>query len=168
MLQRFYPDHAVDSAYVIPYEELYEKGVRGIIYDIDNTLVPHGKPADKRCVDLMKRLKEIGFDITLLSNNKRPRVESMANELEVPFIEKANKPNGRNYIKAMMIMKTSIQSTIFVGDQIFTDIYGAKRVGIPSYLVKPIHKKEEFQIVLKRYLEIVVLYFYRRSIRKKR
>lgn len=164
MLQRFYPDYAVDSSYVIPYEELYEKGVRGIIYDIDNTLVPHGKPADKRCIALMKRLKEIGFQVICISNNKRPRVETFANKLGIPFIENANKPSSKSYIRAMMIIGTSLQATIFIGDQLFTDIYGAKRVGITTYLVKPIHKKEEIQIIFKRYLERVVLHFYRKSI----
>ena len=57
-------------------------------------------------------------------------------------------------------------NTIFVGDQIFTDVYGAKRAGIRSILVKPIHPKEEIQIVLKRYLEKIVLYFYRRDLEK--
>ena len=62
---------------------------------------------------------------------------------------------------------TDTGNTIFVGDQIFTDVYGAKRAGIRSILVKPIHPKEEIQIVLKRYLEKIVLYFYRRDLEKK-
>ena len=61
---------------------------------------------------------------------------------------------------------TDTGNTIFVGDQIFTDVYGAKRAGIRSILVKPIHPKEEIQIVLKRYLEKIVLYFYRRDLEK--
>ena len=50
-----------------------------------------------------------------------------------------------------------------MGDQLFTDVYGAKRAGMPTILVKPIHPKEEIQIVLKRYLEKIVLYFYRKQ-----
>ena len=71
-----------------------------------------------------------------------------------------------NYKKAMEELGTDTGNTIFVGDQIFTDVYGAKRAGIRSILVKPIHPKEEIQIVLKRYLEKIVLYFYRRDLEK--
>ena len=63
-----------------------------------------------------------------------------------------------NYKKAMEIMGTNEKNTLFVGDQLFTDVWGAKRVGIYSILVKPIHPKEEIQIVLKRYLEKIVLF----------
>ena len=63
----------------------------------------------------------------------------------------------------MELMKTREKNTLFVGDQLFTDVYGAKRTGIYSILVKPIHPKEEIQIVLKRYLERIVLHFYRKS-----
>ena len=59
-----------------------------------------------------------------------------------------------------------LSSTVFVGDQLFTDIYGAKRAGIPNILVRPIHPKEEIQIVLKRYLEKIVLHFYGKDQKK--
>ena len=64
----------------------------------------------------------------------------------------------------MELIGTNRENTIFIGDQIFTDIYGANRTGLLSYLVQPIGKKEEIQIVLKRYLEKIVLHFYHRRI----
>ena len=70
----FYPDEWLDSAYDIPYEQFYQKGMRGIIFDIDNTLVPHGAPADERAVQLFERLRAIGFHTCLLSNNKEARI----------------------------------------------------------------------------------------------
>ncbi len=70
MLQRFYPDAYVDSAYGIDYEKLYGEGYRGIIFDVDNTLVPHGAPADSRSIELFSRLKALGYEIVRLSNNK--------------------------------------------------------------------------------------------------
>ena len=76
------------------------------------------------------------------------------------FIENAHKPSVRSYLKAMELLGTDKTTTVFIGDQIFTDIYGARRAGIRSILVKPIHPREEIQIVLKRYLEKIVLYFY--------
>ena len=79
----------------------------------------------------------------------------------------AHKPSTKNYKKAMGLMKTSKENTLFVGDQLFTDVWGAKRTGMKSILVKPIHPKEEIQIVLKRYLEKIVLFFYKRSKKEK-
>ena len=69
----------------------------------------------------------------------------------------------KNYKKAMEIMGTNKENTVFIGDQLFTDVWGAKRTGIANILVKPIHPKEEIQIVLKRYLEKIVLFFYYRQ-----
>lgn len=167
MFETFYPGNYVDSAYEIPYEKLYERGYRGIIFDVDNTLVPHGAPADARAIELFERLRAIGFSTCILSNNKEPRVSPFANEVKSPYLFKANKPSKKGYEKAMERMGTSRETTVFVGDQLFTDVWGARRTGIFSILVKPINPKEEIQIVLKRRLEAVVLWFYRRE-RKKR
>ncbi len=163
MLQRFYPDEYVDSTYGINFEELYGQGYRGIIFDIDNTLVPHGAPADARSIELFRRLKGLGYRIMLLSNNKEPRVKMFNDAVGAEYIFKAGKPGTANYYKAMERMHTDKRNTLFVGDQLFTDVWGAKRAGIRTFLVKPIHPKEEIQIVLKRYLEKIVLYFYKRQ-----
>lgn len=76
MLKAFYPKEMMNSAYEIPYEALYEKGIRGVIFDIDNTLVPHGAPADERALELFGRFHQMGMKTCLLSNNKEPRVAS--------------------------------------------------------------------------------------------
>lgn len=163
MFQRFYPHHEADSAYVIDYDTLYKKGFRGIIFDIDNTLVPHGAPADEQAKKLFAHLKETGYALMLLSNNKEPRVKSFNDEVGADYIFKAGKPGTAGYLKAMERMQTTPANTLFVGDQLFTDIWGAKKAGLTTYLVKPIHPKEEIQIVLKRYLEKIVLFFYHRK-----
>ena len=162
MFQSFYPDEYLDSTYGIDFDALYNKGYRGVIFDIDNTLVPHGAPADARAKALFAHLKELGFQCCLLSNNQRPRVEMFNEEIQVFFIENAHKPSVKNYRRAMELMQTEQSTTLFVGDQLFTDVYGARRTGIYAILVKPIHPKEEIQIVLKRYLEKIVLFFYNR------
>ena len=167
MLEIFYPDEYVDSTYQIDFEKYYNEGYRGVIFDIDNTLVPHGAPADEKAVALFERLKNIGFESVLLSNNKEPRVKMFFDGVSAShYIYKAGKPGTKNYEKAMTLMGCHKGNTLFVGDQIFTDVYGAKRTGIYGILVKPIHPKEEIQIVLKRYLEKIVLYFYKRSLGK--
>ena len=166
MFDRFYPKKYVDSAYDIPYEAFYQRGIRGVIFDIDNTLVPHGAPADERAEALFERLRKAGFKTCLMSNNKEPRVAPFAAAVHSDYLYKAGKPGLAGYRKAMEMMGTRTETTLFVGDQLFTDVYGANRAGIYAILVKPIHPKEEIQIVLKRRLERVVLWFYRRSRRK--
>ncbi len=166
MFSRFYPGEYLDSTYEIEFDRLYQEGYRGVIFDIDNTLVPHGMPADERAKALFAHLKELGYQSVLLSNNKEPRVKMFHEVVKVQYIFKAKKPSVRNYLKAMELMHTNKDNTLFVGDQIFTDIYGANRAGIRTILVKPIHPKEEIQIVLKRYLEKIVLFFYRKSLKR--
>ena len=148
---------------VVSFEELYEKGYRGVLFDIDNTLVPHGAPADERAKKLFARLKEIGFSCCLISNNQEPRVKMFNEEIQVPYIYNAHKPSTKNYRKAMELMGTDEKNSLFVGDQLFTDVFGAKRAGMHNILVKPMHPKEEIQIVLKRYLERIVLHFYKKK-----
>ena len=163
MLRTFFPDDYMSSTYEIPFEKLYEEGYRGLIFDIDNTLVMHGAPADERAIVLFARLKELGFQCCLLSNNKQPRVDLFNKDVNVYAIPDAHKPSRTNYRKAMELMGTDLTNTVFVGDQLFTDVWGAKRTGIRNILVAPINPKEEIQIVLKRYLEKIVLYFYKKS-----
>lgn len=163
MFEKFFPDEYLESTYSIDFDRLYREGYRGLLFDIDNTLVPHGAPADSRAMELFLHLKELGFGCCLLSNNQQKRVASFNEQVQVKFIENARKPSTKNYIRAMEMLGTQKENTIFIGDQLFTDIYGAKRAGIRTILVKPIHPKEEIQIVLKRYLERIVLHFYQKK-----
>ena len=166
MFNKFFPDKYMASTYVISFEKLYKEGYRGVIFDIDNTLVPHGAPADERAKKLFARLEKIGFQSCLLSNNQEPRVKMFNQDIQTNYIYNAHKPSTKNYVKAMEKMGTDKENTLFVGDQLFTDVWGAKRAGIRNILVKPIHPKEEIQIVLKRYLERIVLFFYKKEQKK--
>ena len=166
MFDRFFPDRYVASTYVIDFEKLYEEGYRGLIFDIDNTLVPHGAPADARAIALFDRLKKIGFKCCLISNNQEPRVKMFNEPIQVDYVYNAHKPSTKNYRKAMEIMGTDETNSVFIGDQLFTDVWGARRCGIYSILVQPIARHEEIQIVLKRYLEKIVLFFYKRYVKK--
>ena len=160
----FYPEKWVKSTYEIDFEELYQQGFRGLLFDIDNTLVKHGEDATEEVIVLFRRLKSIGFQICLISNNKMERVERFNKMVNVKYIYDAHKPSKKNYMKAMELMNTDLSNTLFVGDQLFTDVFGAKRIGMHNILVEPIDKQEEIQIVLKRYLEKVVLYFYKKQL----
>ncbi len=157
MRNRFYPTDYFTSTYVIDFEKLYRMGYRGVIFDVDNTLVEHDAPADDRAKEFIGRLKDIGFKICFLSNNDEERVKLFNDEVDCQYIYKAGKPLAKGYIKAMELMGTTKEDTMFVGDQIFTDIWGANNAGIRSILVQPIAKHEEVQIVLKRIPEKWIL-----------
>ena len=92
MFQCFYPGKMEDSSYVIPYEDWKKMGIQGIIYDIDNTLVPHGAPADERAIQLFEHLRMLGFKTCLLSNNKEPRVKSFAQQVRSQEQKAIKKP----------------------------------------------------------------------------
>ena len=111
-------------------------------------------------IQLFKELRDIGFSCCLVSNNKKKRVAPFASLVGAEYIELAAKPSRRGYERAMERLGTNSGNTVFIGDQLFTDIWGAKNAGLRNILVKPIHPKEEIQIVLKRYLERIVLHFY--------
>ena len=157
MRHLLYPSETSESTYSIPFDRLYEEGYRGIIFDIDNTLVEHGAPADVRSRDLLNNLREMGFSVFLLSNNRKARVEMFNEGIGVPYISAAAKPLTFNYKKAMKQMGTDVNNTFIVGDQLFTDVWGAKSMGLKSILVKPINAKEEIQIVIKRKFEAIIL-----------
>ncbi|MBR0434842.1 MAG: YqeG family HAD IIIA-type phosphatase [Lachnospiraceae bacterium] len=158
-----FPKAMERSAYDVDYEKLYSIGYRGIIFDIDNTLVEHGAPANARAIELFNRLKALGFKICLLSNNKEERVKMFNEDVNVFYIYKAGKPLRKGYVSAMKIMETDTTNTVSIGDQIFTDTVGANNAGINSILVGRIANHEEIQIVLKRFLEFFVLLFYKIS-----
>ena len=152
-----YPGEYIDSTYSIDFDKLYKEGYRGIIFDIDNTLVTHGSPADERAIALFKHLKELGFSCLVLSNNKEPRVKSFAKQVGIKYIYKAGKPKPSGYRTAMERLGTDTKNTLFVGDQIFTDIYGANNCGIDSILVDFIRLPEEKWFGKRRILEKIIL-----------
>ncbi len=161
MCSFLYPGEYLESTYRIDFDKLYKNGYRGVIFDIDNTLVPHGAPADEQAISLFTHLKELGFSCMLLSNNKELRVKPFAEAVGAQYLYKAGKPKPSGYKKAMQQLGTDTTNTLFVGDQIFTDVMGANLAGIRTILVKPIHPKEEIQIVLKRFLEKPIIGCYK-------
>lgn len=158
-----YPKEEFGSAYQIPYEVYYDKGYRAIIFDIDNTLVPHGAPADERAKRLCSRLETIGFRICFLSNNNTKRVAPFAEAVGARYISNARKPFRRGYEQAGNILQVEREKILFIGDQVLTDIIGANRCGYYSILVGPVSRMESVLIGFKRILERISIFFYRRS-----
>ncbi len=156
-----FPDFYYKSAYTIDYGALYMSGKRGVIFDLDNTLVTHGAPADQRALELMNYLRGLGFSICFLSNNKEPRVKKFNEPIGAHYIFKAGKPKKEGYLKACEKMNIQPKDAVFVGDQIFTDVAGANAAGIMSILVKRIGFHEEIQIHLKRILEAPIILLFK-------
>ena len=153
MLNMFKPDVEIESTYDIDFDSLYDKGYRGLIFDIDNTLVPHDAPCDDRSDALMQKLIDKGFKVFLLSNNDEDRVKLFIQNIKLDYIYKGGKPAKANYLKAFEIMGLDKEKVVAVGDQLFTDCAGAKNAGIMFIKVGIIDKKEPPHIKLKRILE---------------
>lgn len=161
-----YPNEWVGSVFTIDFEKYYADGYRGIIFDIDNTLVPHGKMGDEKLVSFIDGLKDIGFKIILVSNNSKERNVRFAKPLDIPFIYRAGKPSVKGYLDASVELNIDIDKFLCIGDQLFTDILGGNRAGMHTILVNPIDSAEEIQIIIKRKLELPFIFFYKQKLKK--
>jgi len=148
------PDYYLDTVYDIPFEELWQNKIRGLIFDIDNTIAPYeeSRPSAKFTA-LAKRLRRMGFQISLLTNNTNKRLDCFTKPLEVFGIANAIKPMKRGVKKAMKSMGTKPEHTVIIGDQLLTDVWAGKRAGMLTILVKPIADKDFVTVKLKRMLE---------------
>ena len=154
MLGRFFPDEYVESIRQIDYSALLKKGMKTLIFDIDNTIEPYDiKLPSQKNKDLLLRLKDIGFVVLLVSNNSKKRVERFNEELKLPAKFRARKPLKAAVEKIMSEVGASIDTTVFIGDQVFTDVWCARRLGIYSILVKPIAARDELSVRWKRRIE---------------
>ena len=160
MFKRFYPTIYCRTPYTIDFKKIYDKGYRGILMDIDNTLVEHGAPSTAESESFFERLRSIGFNTCIISNNDKDRVEPFALRSGSPYICDAGKPHSASYIRGMNIMGTDKTNSLFVGDQMFTDIFGANNAGIRSILVDPVKTDFKKLILLKRAGEAIVKVFY--------
>lgn len=163
MLKEYYPYAYAESVHTIDYEKLYQLGYRGIIFDIDNTLAHHGEDPEKDVEELFPVIHDIGFKTVLLSNNNEARIKSFLKNIDSLYIPEADKPETKNYLKAASMMNTGIDQTIYIGDQVFIDIYGANKCNMASILVKYMRYPNEKKIGIRRHLEKVILWFYRRN-----
>lgn len=160
MFRRFYPYEYADSVFVLDYEKIFRRGFRGIIFDIDMTLVPHGEDSTPQIDALFKNIHAAGLKTLLLTNNDAARVKRFIKNIDTPYICDANKPNSAAYLKAVEMLGIRKDEAIFVGDQIFIDILGANKSGLASILVKYVTAHEEKNIGIRRRLEKIILKFY--------
>jgi len=153
-----YPNEYVKTIHDINYDKLFQKGIRGIMFDIDNTLAAFDAPYPNReVIVLFDQLKVNGFEVCLVSNNSHKRVNKYNEKLKVTAFPRANKPLTINLRKAMKSMNTTNKQTVFIGDQLFTDVWAGNAIGFRTILVKPIQDKEQLITKVKRGLESILL-----------
>ncbi|BCV25140.1 YqeG family HAD IIIA-type phosphatase [Gelria sp. Kuro-4] len=157
-LRLFCPHLYLASVQALPLADLKRHGLRGLVFDLDNTLLNWNVcDVSPQTKSLFDRLKAEGFRSCLVSNNKKDRVEVVARVLDVPAISKAGKPRSRAFRQAMAVLGTSAAETAVVGDQLFTDILGGNRLGLFTILVVPLSRREFVGTRLMRCLERSVL-----------
>jgi len=161
MLKLLFPHEYVGSVFDIDYKKVFDMGYRGILFDIDNTLVPHGSDSTEKVDDLLRRIQSMGFKILLLSNNSEERIVRFLANIDALYIHDAQKPDLANYLKAIEMLQVRKEEALCIGDQVFTDIYGANKCGIDNILVAYIRAADETKIGIRRNLEKIVLKFYK-------
>lgn len=163
MLKKYYPGTYADSVFDIDYPKLYAKGYRGIIFDVDSTLVPHGGDSTPDVDALFKEIHAAGLKTLLLTNNDEERVLRFIRNIDTLYLCDADKPDPAGYLKAVEMLGVDKDQVVYIGDQVFIDIVGANRAGIDSILVHYILHEGETKLGIKRNLEKPVLWCYRRS-----
>lgn len=163
MFSYLYPNLYVESVYSIPYESLLQKNINTILFDIDNTLLPHYIPQpDENLKSLLKSLNAMGFKICILSNGSENRVRLFMDSLPYEFIYRACKPLLYGINRALSLLGSRPENTAVAGDQIFTDILVGKRKKVYTILVKPVSEKDEFIVRLKRGAEGIIINEYKK------
>lgn len=148
------PDLYLKDIFAIDTEKLKNNGIKGIITDMDNTLVPWcDRTVYPKLASWFSGLKEEGFKLYIVSNNSRDRVTELAQELDIPAIWYAAKPRRKAFRKAISQMQLSPAQVAVVGDQLLTDVLGGNRLGLFTILVNPISEKEFFWTKISRFLE---------------
>ena len=170
MFEILRPKVYVDSICNIDLNKLIKtKKIKGIIVDLDNTLVAWGqKEVNQKIIDWVNEAKKLGLKICIVSNTNSKRVAEFAKIFDIPYHSKYFKPFSIAFNNGLKILDTKKSETAVIGDQIFTDILGGNRLKLLTILVTPIVKKDSIGTFLHRNLEKIIISFWtRRGIIKK-
>ena len=161
MLRKYYPGAYAASVFDVDYHKLYQKGYRGIIFDLDGTLVPHGADSTPAVDALFCEIHAAGLKTILLTNNDEERVQRFIRHIDTLYLCDADKPDPAGYLKAVAMLGVEKSESVYIGDQVFIDIVGANNAGIDSILVHYLLHEGETKLGIKRRLEIPVLWLWR-------
>lgn len=158
-LRWFCPSSCVDSVTQIDADHLTDLGIRALLLDLDNTLVPwRSYDISPEVASWIKGILDRGLKCCIVSNTRTPRrLKELGNQLNVPYIKKGLKPRRGGFREALSILDVPASSAVVIGDQIFTDILGGNRLGLHTILVRPLDKREFVGTKVSRLFEKVIL-----------
>ncbi len=142
-MEYYIPDLYVKSIYYVDYEKLKQRGIKCILFDLDNTLAPLSlKKPNKKIKDHFSKLKNMGFKVIIFSNSNKKRIKPFKDELEVDCAFNCKKPMKKKFNLILKEFKYKESEVVIIGDNIITDVLGGNKVGITTILINPISTKE--------------------------
>ena len=157
-MEKFKPTYKIESVEKIPFVLLERDNIKGLIFDVDNTISTMGKGIADECYKWIIEAKELGYKICILSNSVNlKKVKKIMLDLDVLGLCFAKKPATKGFEMALNLLELKKEEVVMIGDQVFTDVWGANRFGIKSILVEPRSKKEGPFTLIKRPFEKIIL-----------
>lgn len=165
-MEKYIPDLYQKSIYTIDYAKLWLRGIKCLLFDLDNTLVPASiDEPTKKNKELFDELQALGFKVIIFSNSGKTRVNIFKEALNVLACPSAMKPFKNKFLKVMEEHDLNINEVAIIGDQILTDILGGNRVGITTVLINPISKKDTLGTSINRFFErLIINYLHKRNL----
>lgn len=159
LLKKFFlPDDFIEKYEFIDVEYMNMHNKKVIISDLDNTLISWDSKKDTKELNRwLKKMKRAGFDIIVVSNNTEERVKEFCESLNLKYVAEAKKPLTVGFKKALHKLNRKPEEAIILGDQVLTDVFGAKSFGAMSVLVKPISKTDAFKTRINRFFEGLII-----------
>lgn len=163
MINLFLPDLYVKSVFDLDPYELKKEGIKGIITDLDNTLVAWDVAlATSEIEQWFLDFQKAGLEIIIISNNNETRVGKFAEPLSIPFVASAKKPLRKSFNKAAQLMNLKAEEIAVIGDQLLTDVLGGNRGGFYTVLVVPIVETDAPVTRFNRFIERRILNYFRK------
>ncbi len=154
----FTPTAFIPRIEQLAFSKLRADGVRGIIVDLDNTLVGYRALAPApEIVAWIAEARAHDIKIVMVTNNATPWAVDIANQLALPIVPRARKPLPGGFARAVCMMDLRREDVIVIGDQLFTDILGAKIAGLRTILVDPLVRRDPWNTLPLRLLERALL-----------
>ena len=148
------PDFLVKNIEDIKIDFLFKNKIEGLIIDLDNTITFYN--SRNISIEVKNWINEViasGIKVVILSNNKAVRIEETIKDFPIDYVERAKKTFKKGYIQALKKLNKPKKKVMMIGDQIFTDTFGAKRLGLKIILVNPLPGKEYWFTYVSRFFE---------------